>query len=243
MRPSFHALWANRPTAILLDVRRQVVQRTVSCCVRALFGGLLNGSRDHHQSAVSARPYEWRLFPISRRVAGLTSAPCRSWRCKSRRAASWPGWFWPTRLARSRSGKSYEATGLCIFEPQVSEQNVSTRAKTRCSAFGFWIFSFHPFILPRLRILLSYTAFVSGVFLQRGGSVSFVSEARATGRDAFCGWSSSMARHRLAHATGACPPRSTQGRTGSASAYGRMLWLTRKRFAGSYLRLTATSRS
>jgi hypothetical protein len=78
---------------------------------------------------------------------------------------------------------------------------VSTRAKTRCSAFGLWIFSFRPFILPCLRILLSYTAFVSGVFLHRGGSVSFVSEARATGRDAFCGGSSSMARHRLAHAT------------------------------------------
>lgn len=59
--------------------------------------------------------HEWRLFPISRRVAGLTSAPCRSWRSMSRRAPSWAGWFWSTRLARSRSGKSYEVTGLCIL--------------------------------------------------------------------------------------------------------------------------------
>lgn len=57
--------------------------------------------------------YEWRLFPISRRV--VTSAPCRSWRCKSRRALSWAGWFCSTRRARSRSGKSYEVTGLCIL--------------------------------------------------------------------------------------------------------------------------------
>ncbi len=67
--------------------------------------------------------YEWRLFPINRRVAGLTSAPCRSWRCKSRRAPSWAGWFWSTRLARSRSGKSYEVTGLCIL-------NLRFRSKT-----------------------------------------------------------------------------------------------------------------
>lgn len=66
--------------------------------------------------------YEWRLFPISRRV--VTSAPCRSWRCKSRRAPSWAGWFCSTRRARSRSGKSYEVTGLCIL-------NLRFRSKTR----------------------------------------------------------------------------------------------------------------
>lgn len=129
--------------------------------------------------------YEWRLFPISRRVAGLTSAPCRSWRCMSRRAPSWAGWFWSKRLARSRSGKSYEVTGLCIL-------NLRFRSKTCRPSPRLDVRSLAPYIfrslnLPRLRFLLSYAAFVSGVSLQCGGSVSFVSAARATGRAAFCG--------------------------------------------------------
>ena len=65
----------NRPTAILLDVRRQVVQRTVSCCVRALFGGLLNGSRDHHQSAASARPVRMAAVPDQPSRSGVDVCP------------------------------------------------------------------------------------------------------------------------------------------------------------------------
>lgn len=80
--------------------------------------------------------YEWRLFPISRRVAGLTSAPCRSWRCKSRRAPSWAAWFWSTRLARSRSGKSYEVTGLCILNLRFRSKTRRHLDKTRCSSMA-----------------------------------------------------------------------------------------------------------
>jgi hypothetical protein len=79
--------------------------------------------------------YEWRMLPISRRVVGLTSAPCRSWRCKSRRAP-WAGWFWSTRLARSRSGKSYEVTGLCILNLWFRSKTHRHLDKTRFSSMA-----------------------------------------------------------------------------------------------------------
>lgn len=129
--------------------------------------------------------HEWRLFPISRRVEGLTSAPCRSWRCMSRRAPSWAGWFWSTRLARSRSGKSYEVNGLCILNLRLRYETCRHLDETRFFVFWRLIFSLILFDLQNLRCLLSYTAFVSSVFLSTGGSVSFVSAARAMRRGAF----------------------------------------------------------
>lgn len=61
-------------------------------------------------------------------------------------------------------GEIVRSNWLMHFEPQISQQDASTLDKTRWSC-RHWIFVSRLLNLPHLRFLLSYTAFVSGVFL------------------------------------------------------------------------------